>query len=143
MRRVLLIASLLLVPAVAASAQERPVEMRQTLVDLTRVLGESHALRQACEGADDQYWRSRMSRLVEAEQAEPELETKMRDSFNAGFAEARRLYQGCDDSVRRAQGLMAARGRELSTTLAHAKYRSGVMQPTPEEEDVTAEPPPR
>jgi uncharacterized protein (TIGR02301 family) len=143
MRRVLLIASLLLVPAEAASAQERPVEMRQTLVDLTRVLGESHALRKACEGADDQYWRSRMSRLVEAEQAEPELETKMRDSFNAGFAEARRLYQGCDDGVRRAQGLMAARGRELSTTLAHAKYRSGVMQPTPEEEGVTAEPPPR
>jgi uncharacterized protein (TIGR02301 family) len=143
MRRVLPIAAALLLAPVPSLAQERSPEMRQTLAELSRVLGESHALRQACEGGDDQYWRTRMNRLVETEGGDPEAEARLKDQFNAGFAEGRRLYRGCDDSTRRAQGLMAARGRELATTLSHAQYRSGVMQPMPEDEGVTAEPEPR
>ncbi|MBA4012661.1 MAG: TIGR02301 family protein [Phenylobacterium sp.] len=143
MRRVLPIVAALLLAPVPSLAQERSPEMRQTLVELSRVLGESHALRQACEGSDDQYWRSRMNRLVETESADPEQEAQLKDSFNAGFAEGRRLYRGCDDGVQRAQGLTAARGRELATVLSHAQYRSGVVQPTPQDEDVTAEPAPR
>lgn len=143
MRLFLPIASLLLFAASAASAQDRTAEMRHALVGLTRVLGESHALRQACEGADDMYWRSRMTRLVETEQPDPEFEQQLKDGFNAGFAEMRRLYRSCDDGARRAQEMTAVRGRELSATLAHAKYRTGVMPVTPEEEGVTAEPAPR
>ncbi len=89
------------------------------------------------------YWRSRMTRLVETEQADLELERQLKDSFNAGFAEMRRLYRSCDDGARRAQGMTAVRGRELSSTLAHAKYRIGVMPAALEEEGVTAEPAPR
>lgn len=129
--------------AAPALAQERPAEMREALVGLTRVLGESHALRQTCEGADDQYWRSRMTRLIENETPDEELEGRMKAAFNAGFAETRRLYPVCGDGARRAQGLVAARGRDLSTTLAHAKYRTGVIPVLPEEEGVTAEPSPR
>jgi uncharacterized protein (TIGR02301 family) len=143
MRSLLLIAPLLLLAAPPASAQDRTVEMRHTLVGLTRVLGESHALRQACEGPDDMYWRSRMTRLVETEQPDPEFERQLKDSFNAGFAEMRRLYRSCDDGARRAQEMTAVRGRELSSTLAHAKHRTGVMPVMPEEEGVTAEPAPR
>ena len=143
MRRVLPIVAALLLAPVPSLAQERSPEMAQALAELSRVLGESHALRQACEGSGDQYWRARMNRLAETEAGDPELEARLKDSFNAGFAEGRRLYRGCDDSTRRAQGLMAARGRELATTLSHAQYRSGVVQPTPEEEDVTGEPDPR
>lgn len=143
MRRVLpIVAAVLLAPALS-QAQERSPEMRQTLVELSRVLGESHALRQACEGSDDQYWRTRMNRLVETEGGDSEVEARLKDSFNAGFAEGRRLYRGCDDGTRRAQGLTAARGRELATTLSHAQYRSGVVQPAPQDEGVTAEPDPR
>lgn len=143
MRRVLpVVAALLLVPTLGL-AQERSPEMAQTLSDLSRVLGESHALRQACEGGDDQYWRNRMNRLVETEGGDEALEARLKGSFNAGFAEGQRLYRGCDDSTRRAQGLMALRGRELATTLSHAQYRSGVVQPSLEEEGVTAEPEPR
>ena len=52
--------------ALPASAQERSIEMRDALVSLARVLGESHALRQVCEGNEDQFWRSRMNRLASA-----------------------------------------------------------------------------
>ena len=143
MRRVLPIVVAVLLAPVPSLAQERSPEMAQTLAELSRVLGESHALRQACEGSGDQYWRARMNRLAETEAGDPELEARLKDSFNAGFAEGRRLYRGCDDDTRRAQGLTAARGRELATTLSRAQYRSGVIQPAPQEEGVTAEPAPR
>lgn len=133
--------ALLIVIAVTASpaaAQERTAPMRETLVGLTRVLGESQALRQACEG-DDQYWRSRMNRLVETEQPDPELESRMKASFNAGLAETRRLYPFCGDSARRAQASSAARGQELAETLAQARYRTGV-QPAPIEGEEAAAP---
>ena len=141
MRLALLTAAVLF--ADPALAQDRPAEMREALVGLTRVLGESHALRQACEGVSDQNWRGRMNRLVETEQPDEDLDARMKASFNAGFAESRRLYPVCSDGSRRALALAAIRGRELSTTLAHAKYRSGVMPVEPEAEQVTAEPEPR
>ena len=72
MRPALLVLILSMLP-LPAFAQERSIEMRESLVSLARVLGESHALRQACEGGEDQFWRSRMNRLVETEQAEPVL----------------------------------------------------------------------
>jgi uncharacterized protein (TIGR02301 family) len=143
MRPSILIALVLLSAAAPAWAQDRPPEMRATLVSLSRVLGESHALRQACEGREDQYWRTRMARLIEAEHPDPEFERQMTDSFNAGLAETRRLYRSCDDGARRALSLAAVRGRELSTTLSHARYRSSFMPVPVEGEGVTAEPDPR
>ena len=47
-----------------AHAQEREPADRQRLLDLAYALGQSHALRQACEGAGDQFWRARMMRLI-------------------------------------------------------------------------------
>ena len=129
--------------ALPVLAQERDAGERQRLLDLAYALGESHALRQACEGADDQYWRSRMNRLLEAETPDAEFEDQMKANFNAGFAETRRLYPICNDSARRAQGLAAMRGQELSAALSHARYRTGVAPVVPEEEGVTAEPAPR
>ena len=143
MRPALLIAIAMIASSTPALAQERPAELRAALVGLTRVLGESHALRQACAGADDQYWRSRMNRLLEAETPDAEFEDQMKANFNAGFAETRRLYPICNDSARRAQGLAAMRGQELSAALSHARYRTGVAPVVPEEEGVTAEPAPR
>ena len=143
MRPAFLIAIAMIASSAPALAQERPAELRAALVGLTRVLGESHALRQACEGADDQYWRSRMNRLLETETPDVEVEEQLKASFNAGFAETRRLYPFCNDNARRAQGLAAMRGQELSAALSHARYRTGIAPVVPEEEGVTAEPAPR
>ena len=132
--------------AVPASAQERTIEMREALVNLAGVLGQSHGLRQTCNGPEDQFWRGRMTRLLDAEQAEPVLEEQMKDNFNAGFAESRRLYPACGEATRRAQGLAATRGREIATGLSQARYRVAPVFP-PDVQDgaqaVAAEPAPR
>ena len=49
MRRVLPIVAALLLAPVPSLAQERSPEMAQTLAELSRVLGESHALRNTSE----------------------------------------------------------------------------------------------
>ena len=142
MRSALLVL-VLYVLALPAVAQERSIEMREALVHLARVLGESHALRQTCEGSEDQFWRSRMNRLMETEQAEPVLEREMKDAFNAGFAGARRLYSDCGEPTRRAERLAAVRGRELALGLSQSKYRVTTVLPPEGAQDVTAEPAPR
>jgi uncharacterized protein (TIGR02301 family) len=70
----------------SALAQDRSPAERQTLLDLAFTLGESHALRQVCEGAGDQYWRARMMRLTEVEKADQAFDAQLRDRFNTGFA---------------------------------------------------------
>ncbi len=72
-----------------ALAQDRSPVERQSLLDLAFTLGESHALRQVCEGGGDQYWRSRMVRLTEVEKADQAFDAQLRDRFNTGFARAR------------------------------------------------------
>ena len=69
MRRAVL-AILLAACATPALAQERTPAERQVLVDLAYVLGESHALRQTCEGAGDMLWRSRMEEMLRVEAAD-------------------------------------------------------------------------
>ena len=71
--------------AAAIRAQERSPAERQTLVALAYVMGESHALRQVCKGAGDQYWRGRMRDLVAAEQPDEPFSRRLTDSFNDGF----------------------------------------------------------
>ena len=58
-----LLGALVVSPVLAPKAfgQERAADERQRLLDLAYTLGESHALRQICQGEGDQYWRSRPS----------------------------------------------------------------------------------
>ena len=118
MRLALLTAAVLV--SAPALAQDRPVEMREALVGLTRVLGESHALRQACEGVDDQYWRSRMVRLTEVEQADQAFDAQMRERFNTGFASRRSEYPLCDEASRKAEQAVARKGQALAQKLSQA-----------------------
>ena len=108
-------ASLLAAPALA---EDRTPVQRQTLTELAFVLGQSHALRQACMGAEDQFWRERMTRLVATETPDPAFDTRLRDSFNAGFSQALAQYPSCGPDSRAAEARTAARGKALSSTLA-------------------------
>jgi len=100
-----------------ASAQERSPAQRQTLLSLAFVLGQSHALRQACEGDSDQLWRSWMSRLLETEAPDDGLERRIRDSFNTGYYAAQARFPACDDAARTEARSAAARGRGLARQL--------------------------
>ena len=102
----------------SALAQDRPPAQRQTLTDLAYVLGQSHALRQVCVGPQDQFWRARMLRMVDAEAPDPAFETRLHAAFNAGFSSAQALYPTCGAESRRAEVAAAGRGQALASTLA-------------------------
>ena len=141
--RLTLLALAAFAAAMPAVAQDRSAAQREALVGLTRVLGESQALSQACEGPSERRWRDRMERLVDAEQPDEDLAARMTASFNAGLAEGRRIYPAGGEGTRRALALAAVRGRDLAEALSHVKYRTGIMPVEPEAEQVTAEPSPR
>ncbi|HLI65625.1 MAG TPA: TIGR02301 family protein [Caulobacteraceae bacterium] len=101
-----------------ALAQERGPSDRQALVELAYVIGESHALRQACNGQGDQYWRNRMRRLVAAEQPDAPFSHRLADSFNDGFVAGRQGFPTCNAASRREAARVAEKGRELSVTLS-------------------------
>ena len=106
--------------ASSALAQDRnPVE-RQQLLDLAFTIGESHALRQVCDGADDQYWRSRMVRLTEVEKADQAFDAQLRDRFNTGFAARQGQFPQCDDASRQAEQQVARKGQALSAKLSQS-----------------------
>jgi uncharacterized protein (TIGR02301 family) len=116
-----------------ALAQDRgPVE-RQTLLDLAFTLGESHALRQVCEGAGDQYWRARMMRMTEVEKADQAFDAQLRDRFNTGFAAGQGQFPACDEASRRAEQQAARQGRALAARLARSmRTRASSDQAAPE-----------
>lgn len=116
----LLLLALALAAASPVLAQDRSPAQRQVLIDLAYVLGETHALRQACAGQHDQFWRSRMLRLVAREQPEPSLDRRLKESFNTGYASRRSEFPGCAPAARQAEAEAAAKGRVLASRLARA-----------------------
>ncbi|KQY35683.1 hypothetical protein ASD21_01590 [Caulobacter sp. Root1455] len=104
----------------SALAQDRGPAERQTLLDLAFTLGESHALRQLCQGGDDQYWRSRMVRLTEVEKADQAFDAQLRERFNTGFAARQGEFPGCEDASRQAEQAVARKGQALAVKLAQS-----------------------
>ena len=118
--RCLLLALILAAGPVAAFAQERPPVVRQNLVDLAYVLGEAHALRQVCQGVQDQYWRQRMMKLMETEQPDISMERRLRENFNTGFATRQGEFPTCTPAAEAAEAAAMRRGRGLAERLARA-----------------------
>ena len=105
-------------PLTSASAQDRAPDARQALADLAYVLGQSHALRQACVDRDDQFWRDRMGRLLDIEASDQALKRRLQDAFNTGFAAARLSYPRCGAGARAELARLAMRGKDLAARLA-------------------------
>jgi uncharacterized protein (TIGR02301 family) len=106
--------------APAAGAAPRTPAERETLTDLAYVLGQSHALRQACVGTSDQQWRERMRALVATEAPDPAFDAQLKGAFNTGFAAAQAAAPRCTPAVRRGEAAAAARGRDLAANLTAA-----------------------
>lgn len=125
-------------------AQDRSPPLRQKLVDLAYVLGESHALRQACAGAEDQYWRTRMMNLVSTEKPDTALDGRLKESFNTGFASRQTEFQACSPAARRAEMAAANHGQDISKRLAKVMIKTGrEAPPTIFEMNATGEQRPR
>ena len=104
--------------AAPAMAQEREPAERQTLIDLAYALGESHALRQACAGDGDQYWRERMMQVTETEAADAAFNGRMTQAFNSGFATRQTEFPSCSPASKRAELMVARKGQSLATQLS-------------------------
>ena len=114
MRRFLaLIATL----ALASPAAAQPAARTDLLVQLARVIGESHALRQVCEGAKDQYWRERMFGLLDAEAADDALRDRLSKAFNAGYIDGQLEFDHCSAASRDAETRAAGKGRDVAGRL--------------------------
>lgn len=143
MRRHMLILALAAV-AFPVLAQDRSPALRQNLVDLAYVLGESHALRQACAGLDDQYWRTRMMNLVSTEKPDTALDARLKESFNTGFASRQSEFQACSPASRRAELAAANHGLDISNRLTKVMIKTErEAPPTIFEMNATGEQAPR
>ena len=125
----------LLLAAGSAAAQDRTPAERQALSDLAYALGESHALRQLCAGAGDQYWRDRMVRLTQVESADQAFDAVLRERFNTGFAAGQAEASACNAVSRRAEAAAASRGQALARKLSVIMRRAA---PPPQDEEPAA-----
>ncbi len=104
--------------ALPAAAQERSPPERQTLLDLAYTLGESHALRQACAGESDYFWRDRMVQMTETEAADAAFDGRMTQAFNSGFATRSTEFPFCSPASKRAEQAVARKGQGLAGRLS-------------------------
>lgn len=107
----------LAVPLPVVAQPARPPDERQVLLDLAFVLGEAHALRAACRGAEDQAWRSRMTALIEVEKPDEAFRRLLVERFNAGYAARQAEAADCKPGVPAQERAAAARGRALAQRL--------------------------
>lgn len=127
--------------ALPAGAQERPPPERQTLLDLAYALGESHALRQACEGEGDQFWRDRMVRLTDTEAADAAFDGRLKQQFNSGFATRQTEFPSCSPASKRAEQAVARKGQALAGRLSSiTRVVRDLGSDAPAEESDTAGP---
>jgi len=124
--------------AAPAIAQERPPAERQTLIDLAYALGESHALRQACAGDGDQYWRDRMMQMTETEASDAAFSGRLTPAFNSGFATRQTEFPSCTPASKRAELVVARKGQSLASQLSaitRTVVNTGPMDPEAAESD--------
>jgi uncharacterized protein (TIGR02301 family) len=132
---------LALVPILAAAPAAAQATARgDTLVALAEVLGQSHALRQACAGPTDQYWRARMMRLMDVERPNGTLEGRLTEAFNDGYASRRALFKACSPQAKRAEAAAAARGRAIAAQLSRSYQSPGGESETASPDEMAPKP---
>jgi uncharacterized protein (TIGR02301 family) len=124
-----LLATAPLVGGALALAQEREPSERQTLVDLAYAIGESHALRQVCQGDGDQYWRERMEQLTLTEAPDSGFDARLKQAFNSGFFARQAQFPTCGPESRKAELAAARKGEGLSRKLASSVRKVKRMGP--------------
>ena len=120
MRKGLAAALAALLIGAPALAQTADALTRQQLLDLSYVLGEAHALRQACE-PEDQYWRARMQRMLEVERPDAAFAQRLADRFNTGFSVRQGQFQACNGQARAELARTAAKGKALAEALSRIR----------------------
>ena len=117
--------AVILLAPLPAAAQDHLPESRfgepprsRLLLELARVMGESHLMTIACDGLNEQYWRDRMVELLSLEaENRYRLREDMIDAFNDGYRDRNRRNNRCDANMREDRANLSERGRLLAQQL--------------------------
>ncbi len=117
---------LLITPAAPVAGAQEVVETEAApagpsiavLTELAAILGEAHAVRAACNGEGDQTWRNYMLDLIEFEAPGGARRSSLTSAFNRGYRAQRGRMDGCAANSSEVEAAIAARGRQLSDSIA-------------------------
>jgi uncharacterized protein (TIGR02301 family) len=89
------------------------------LNELAQIMGAAHYIRTTCEGVSQQFWRTRMQRMMELEAAGSKtIRAQLVENFNTGFDTERQGFDTCDAGARAAEEDLRARGKRITDALA-------------------------
>ncbi len=99
--------------AMAAPGRAQTIPYESQLLRLSEILGSIHYLRTLC-GEKDGGWRDQMEALLEAENPEPVMRSRMVASFNRGYRTFNSVYTTCTESATEAIARYMKEGEALT-----------------------------
>ncbi len=121
MKKLAIIASILLCLAVPARADDTPAPFDNDLQRLAEILGALHYLRAVCGANEGQKWRDQMQALIEAENPNGDRRRKIVASFNRGYRGFEQTYRSCTPSADLAIRRYLEEGAKISREIT-ARY---------------------
>ncbi len=122
-KKLAIIASILLCLAVPARADDTPAPFDNDLQRLAEILGALHYLRAVCGANEGQKWRDQMQALIDTEAPDGDRRRKIVSSFNRGYRGFEQTYRSCtpaaDLAIRRYLEEGAKISREITARYAN------------------------
>jgi uncharacterized protein (TIGR02301 family) len=120
-KKLAVIASILLCLAVPARAVDTPAPFDNDLQRLAEILGALHYLRAVCGANEGQKWRNQMQALIDAEAPDGDRRRKVIASFNRGYRGFQQTYRTCTPAADLAIRRYLEEGSKISREIT-ARY---------------------
>ena len=121
MKKLAIIASILLCLAVPARADDTPAPFDTDQQRLAEILGALHYLRAVCGTNEGQKWRDQMQALIDAETPDGDRRRKIVASFNRGYRGFEQTYRSCTPAADLAIRRYLEEGAKISRDIT-ARY---------------------
>jgi len=122
-KKLVIVASMLLCLAAPARADDTPAPFDTDLQRLAEILGALHYLRGICNANEGQKWRDQMQSLIDTEVPDGERRRKIVASFNRGYRGFQQTYRSCtpaaDIAIRRYLDEGSKISREITARYAN------------------------